>query len=62
GAAVTLVVRGGRAFVPGPSTPLNTGDDLIIVSLESVRDQVERRLRAVSRSGRLAGWFREQGH
>ncbi|MGH8970322.1 MAG: potassium/proton antiporter, partial [Actinomycetes bacterium] len=42
GAAVTLVVRGGRAFVPGPSTPLNTGDDLIIVSLESVRDQVER--------------------
>ena len=61
GAAVTLIVREGRAFVPSPSTPLRAGDDLIIVTLESLSVQVERRLRAVSRSGRLAGWYREQG-
>jgi len=26
-----------------------------------VRDRTERRLRAVSRAGRLAGWFGEHG-
>ena len=56
GAAVTLVVRGGQAFVPTPSTPVQTGDDLILVTTESVRAEVERRLRAVSRGGRLADW------
>jgi cell volume regulation protein A len=56
GAAVTLVVRGGHAFVPRPSTRLRTGDDLILVATEAVRLDVERRLRAVSRGGRLAGW------
>jgi potassium/hydrogen antiporter len=56
GAAVTLVVREGRAFVPRPSTPLRAGDDLILVATEQVRADVERRLRLVSRGGRLAGW------
>ncbi len=56
GAAVTLVVRGGQAFVPTSSTPLQVGDDLILVTTESVRTEVERRLRAVSRGGRLADW------
>jgi cell volume regulation protein A len=56
GAAVTLVVRGGSAFVPVASTPLQIGDDLILVATESVRSEVERRLQAVSRGGRLADW------
>jgi cell volume regulation protein A len=56
GSAVTLVVRGGRAFVPGLSEPVQTGDDLLIVTTESVRREAERRLRAVSRGGRLADW------
>jgi potassium/hydrogen antiporter len=56
GAAVTLVVRAGSAFVPGPSTVIQVGDDLILVTTESVRIEVERRLRAVSRGGRLADW------
>lgn len=57
GAAVTLVVRGGRAFVPRASTPLQVGDDLILVATDAVRGEVERRLRAVSIGGRLAGWY-----
>ncbi|HTE73863.1 MAG TPA: potassium/proton antiporter [Actinomycetes bacterium] len=56
GAAVTLVIREGRAFVPRESTPLRAGDDVILVTTEQVRSTVERRLRAVSRHGRLAGW------
>jgi cell volume regulation protein A len=56
GAAVTLVIRGGRAFVPEPSTPILVGDDLLLVTTVSVRTEVERRLRAVSRAGRLADW------
>jgi cell volume regulation protein A len=61
GAAITLVVRDGEAFVPTPTTKLRAGDELIVVATGSVRDEVERRLRAVGRSGRLAGWYRERG-
>lgn len=61
GAAITLVVREGRAFVPQDGTPLRVGDDLILVAVESVRDEVERRLRDVSRGGRLAGWLPPRG-
>jgi cell volume regulation protein A len=56
GAAVTLIVREGATFVPGPTTPVRSGDDLILVTPEPVRREVERRLRAVSRGGRLADW------
>jgi cell volume regulation protein A len=55
-ANVTLVVRGTKAFVPGPSTSLRHGDDLIVVAAGEVRDAAETRLRAVSEAGRLAGW------
>jgi len=58
GASITLVVRDGRAFVPQENTPLRVGDDLILVAVESVRREVEQRLRDVSRGGRLAGWNR----
>ena len=55
-ANVTLVVRGDESFVPGPTTPLRHGDDLIVVTAAAVRAVAERRLREVSDHGRLAGW------
>jgi potassium/hydrogen antiporter len=61
GASVTLVVRDGGGFVPGPDTRLRTGDAMLIVATAAVRDVAERRLRAVSRRGRLARWFGEDG-
>ncbi|RKS72174.1 potassium/proton antiporter (CPA1 family) [Actinomadura pelletieri DSM 43383] len=61
GASVTLVVRNGSSFVPEPTTPLQAGDTLLVVTTTAVRDAAERRLRAVSRKGRLAGWFGETG-
>jgi cell volume regulation protein A len=61
GASVTLVVRAGAGFVPGPDTRLRTGDELLIVATAAVRDQAERRMRAISRRGRLARWFGEEG-
>ena len=42
-------------------TRLRTGDSLLIVATAAVRDAAERRLRAVSRRGRLARWFGEDG-
>jgi cell volume regulation protein A len=61
GAALSLLVRGGEGFVPGPDTRLRRGDQLLVVSTSRVRDEVERRLRAVGRAGRLAGWLGESG-
>lgn len=61
GAAIMLVTRDGRAFVPGPNTRLKTHDSLLIVAADRVREATERRLRAVSRRGRLARWFAEHG-
>ncbi|TDC65190.1 potassium/proton antiporter [Micromonospora sp. KC207] len=61
GASVTLVLRDGAGFVPGPNTRLKAGDSLLIVATAGVRDAAERRLRAVSRRGRLARWFGEYG-
>ncbi|MEU5721744.1 potassium/proton antiporter [Micromonospora sp. NPDC047738] len=61
GASVTLVLRDGAGFVPGLDTRLKVGDSLLIVATAEVRDEVERRLRAVSRRGRLARWFGEYG-
>ncbi|GAA4727666.1 potassium/proton antiporter [Pedococcus ginsenosidimutans] len=56
GANVTLVVRGGRGFVPEPNTVVRRGDQLLIVATADVRAKAEKRVREVSRSGRLAGW------
>jgi len=61
GAVVTLVVRDGSAFVPALDTRLRVGDSVLIVATAQVRDAAERRLRAVSRRGRLARWFDEDG-
>lgn len=57
GAAVTLVVREGASFVPGPTTVLRQGDELLVVATDPVRDATEKRLRAVSEGGKLAGWL-----
>lgn len=57
GAAVTLVVRDQRSFVPLPSTVLHRGDELLVVTTDPVRDAAERRLRAVAQGGKLAGWL-----
>ena len=60
-ANLSLIVRDGEGFVPGQETVLRTGDRLLIVCPAAVRRQVERRLRAVSRAGKLAGWLGEHG-
>ncbi len=57
GAAVTLVVRDGHSFVPDRTTMLQRGDELLVVATDPVRDRTERRLRAVSRGGKLADWL-----
>jgi NhaP-type Na+/H+ and K+/H+ antiporter len=61
-ANVALIVRDRRGFVPEPMTTLQAGDRLLVVAAAGVRERTERRLRAVSRGGRLAGWFGEHGH
>jgi NhaP-type Na+/H+ and K+/H+ antiporter len=60
-ASITLVVRDGRSFVPTPTTALRAGDELLVVAPAGTRDAAERRLRAVSRRGKLAGWYGEHG-
>lgn len=57
GSAVTLVVREEKSFVPGPTTVLRHGDELLVVATDPVRDAAERRLRAVARGGKLADWL-----
>jgi cell volume regulation protein A len=61
GAAVSLIVRDDEAFVPSPTTRVLRGDELLIVTTARSRATAERRLRAVSRAGRLAGWYGERG-
>jgi cell volume regulation protein A len=56
GASVALVVREDTSFVPVPTTSLRHGDDVLVVAPRGTRDEAERRLQAVSRRGRLAGW------
>ena len=60
-AHVSLVVRPEGAVVPTPTTTLRHGDSLLVVTTPAVRDSVDRRLRSVSESGRLAGWGEDDG-
>jgi potassium/hydrogen antiporter len=60
-AAVVLIVREGRPFVPDPRTRLRRGDQALLVTARRSRSAAERRLRAVSRAGRLASWRGETG-
>ncbi|GFG53735.1 potassium/proton antiporter [Mycolicibacterium agri] len=58
---ITLIIRDGNTFVPQPDTRLAVGDELLIVTTPKTRAAAERRLRAVSRRGKLAYWFGEYG-
>jgi potassium/hydrogen antiporter len=58
----TLIIRDGHTFVPDRLTQLRTGDEMLIVTTRRQREATERRLRAVSRRGRLASWLGEHGH
>jgi cell volume regulation protein A len=58
---ITLIIRDGRSFVPQPITRVQVGDELMIVTTSVTRESAERRLRAVSRRGKLAYWFDEYG-
>jgi cell volume regulation protein A len=57
GSNITLVIRDGRTFVPGPRTALRHGDDLILVTAAAVRGPTEKRLQEISSAGKLAGWL-----
>ena len=56
-----LIVREGHSFVPDENTRLMRGDQALLVSARRSRSEAERRLRAVSRAGRLAAWRGEGG-
>jgi potassium/hydrogen antiporter len=60
-AALAFVVRKGEGFVPNRETRLLEGDHLLIVTAREQRDAVERRLRAIGRSGRLARFLGDDG-
>jgi cell volume regulation protein A len=58
---ISLIIRDGHTFVPQPDTRIESGDELMIVTTTKTRAAAERRLRAVSRRGKLAYWFDEYG-
>jgi cell volume regulation protein A len=58
---ITLIIRDGHTFVPLPDTRIEANDQLLIVTTSTTRAAAERRLRAVSRRGKLAYWFDEYG-
>jgi cell volume regulation protein A len=58
GASVALIVRGSNSLVPGPTTPLQRGDEVLVVVPRKARAVTEARLASVSANGRLAGWLR----
>ncbi len=60
-AAVSLVIREGIALVPDGETRLRSGDQIVVVTTPEVRVMTERRLRALSRQGRLAIWRGDVG-
>ena len=60
-AAVSLVIRDGAALVPDGETRLRAGDQIVVVTTPRGRDATERRLRALSRQGRLAVWRGDDG-
>ncbi|MEV0843579.1 potassium/proton antiporter [Actinocatenispora sera] len=55
-AVVTMVIRAGRAFVPDRRTPIRARDELLVMTTNRVRPDVERRLTAIGQRGPQAGW------
>lgn len=60
-ASLVFVIREGRGVVPEQTTLLRQQDDLMLVVPRTAREQTEQRLRAVSRSGRLARFYGDRG-
>jgi potassium/hydrogen antiporter len=60
-AAVSMVIREGVALVPDGETRLRAGDQIVVVTTPQARVATERRLRALSRQGRLAVWRGDEG-
>jgi len=58
GAVLSLVVRDGEGHVPDANTRLQRGDQLLVVATVESRTAAEERLRAVSRDGKLARWYK----
>lgn len=56
GSSVSMIIRDGQSLPAEGRTVLRRGDDLLVVAPRPLREQTERRLRQVSRYGRLAGW------
>jgi len=61
GVVVSLLLRDGTPIATSPTTRLQYGDQLLVVTPDAVRADTERRLRAVGRGGALASWFGEKG-
>lgn len=61
GAVVSVIVRDDQPIVPDGQTTLRHGDQLLLIVPSKARRQVERRLLAVHRAGRLASWLGERG-
>jgi cell volume regulation protein A len=61
GATVSLVVRDDAGFTPDGGTRLHEGDQILVVATQDVQEATERRLRAIDRAGRYAGWKGESG-
>lgn len=62
GAVVSVIVRDDQPIVPDGRTTLRADDQLLLIVPSKARRQVERRLLAVHRAGRLASWLGEHGH
>ena len=60
GSSVSMVIRDGHSLVPERRTVLKRGDDMLIVTPRRLREATERRLRDVSRGGRLARWLPDE--
>ena len=53
---VSLIIRDDRPFYPAPRERIKVGDELLIVTPASQRENTEERLRVLGRGGRLARW------
>ena len=56
-AALALVHRKDRIWVPDEHTSLRAGDHLLLAVTDDVRAETEARLRAIGQEGRLALWY-----
>lgn len=61
-ATTALIMRDGGFLGGDTQLPLQHGDNVVIAIPDADLPEAERRLRAVSRAGRLASWFGEAGH